>query len=73
MTVRQRMIVKKVMVYHGGDLMADAHIEVNQVNEIPVVFQFFFFWHTVGSITCVYDTQSTVNNDFGKLLYLSSV
>lgn len=34
---------------------------------------FFFFWHTVGSITCVYDTQSTVNNDFGKLLYLSSV
>ena len=43
MTVRQRMIVKKVMVYHGGDLMADAHIEVNQVNEIPVVFQIFFF------------------------------
>ena len=46
MTVRQRMIVKKVMVCHGGDLMADAHIEVNQVNEIPVVFQFFFFFGT---------------------------
>ncbi len=50
----------------------DAHIEVNQVNEIPIVFHFFFL-HTVGSITCVYDTQSTVNNDFGKLLYLGSV